>query len=113
MQDDISDFHLYDIGEFFPIQPIADYNAETGIILPPNPNLSGQLKEYSIEFDGYENVHVDVFGLVTNQNGPNIRTAWKLNPGSHDTTIVPAPGAVMLAAVGLCWLHKQYRLQCH
>ncbi|HEG44327.1 MAG TPA: hypothetical protein ENH94_09790 [Phycisphaerales bacterium] len=75
MQDNVSDFHLYDIGEFFPIQPVADYNAETGIILPPNPNLSGQLKEYQIEFDGFEQVHVDVFGLVTSQNGPNIRTA--------------------------------------
>lgn len=113
MQDNVSDFHVYDIGQFLPLQPISDYNADTSIILPPNPNVSGQLKEYSVEFDGFERVHVDVFGLVTSQNGQNIKTAWKMNPGSHDTTIVPAPGAVILASIGLCCLRKRRRWQCH
>ncbi len=110
MQDDVSDFYLYDIGEFFPIEPISDYNADTGIILGPNPNMLGQLKEYRIGFEGFETLHIDAFGLVSTEAGPNIRTAWKLNPGSHDTTVVPAPGAVMLTSLGIgCvgWLRKR------
>ena len=111
MQDDASDFYLYDIGEFLQVQTIPDYNAETGVISPPNPNFLGEQKEYSIGFDGFETVHIDMFGLVTTQNGPNIRTAWELNPGSHDTTIIPAPGAFILASIGIAfvsWRHKRH-----
>jgi hypothetical protein len=79
---------------------------------PPNPNLLGELKEYRIGFEGFATLHADMFGLVSTETSPNIKTAWKLNPGSHDTTIAAAPGAVSLAIIGLCWLRKRRRSQC-
>ena len=101
VKDDVSDFLVYDIGSFLDgIDDIYDYNAELGIIT--ETSSEGEIKEYSIQVDGFTYVHFDIYGLVDGK--------WEINPGSHDVTYIPAPGAVLLGGIGVAfvgWLRRR------
>jgi hypothetical protein len=104
LHDDVSDFLIYDIGSFDELEYIMDYNAEEGAPGGPSKQL-GELKTFTIEVTGFSWVHFDAYGLAD--------TNWKLSPGSHDTTYIPAPGSVLLGSIGIGlvgWLKRRRTL---
>ena len=112
MQDTVSDFLLYDIGDFLNnVDDINDYDADTGIVT--GTGSTGEIKEYSIEIDGFSWAHFDAYGLQTKLIDSKTETKWKISPGSHDTTYIPAPGAILLGGIGVCfvgWLRRRRTL---
>jgi hypothetical protein len=102
----VSDFLLFDLSEFFKSEKgLNNYNADNGGSITLDPNAQGEQKEYTVSFTGFSAVHFDVYGYITSVNGGGrIATTWNINPGSHDSTannVVPAPGALLLGAMGL------------
>jgi len=124
LQGKVSDFLIYDIGDFAndPFQLIHNYNADPcdpdGVYDPCNPDVSnttGELKTFTVEVSGFDWVHFDAYGLVTYIDGSSTSWEgdWKINPGSHDVTFIPAPGAVLLGSVGIGvvgWLRRRKAL---
>ena len=103
-QNAVSDFLLFDLDPFITsaAQGLHDYNADDGSITVAN-NSYGQERLYSVSFSGYDWVHFDVFGQTADGT-------WKINPASHDTTAVPAPGAILLGSLGVGlvgWLRRR------
>lgn len=102
--DDVADYMTFSIGDFNNSQVgMYDYNADTNSITF-NPNTTGEVKEYLVEISGYDWVHFDLYGNVIGSD------YWEINPGSHDLTFVPAPGAVFLGGIGVClvgWLRRR------
>ena len=105
LKGDVADFIVYNIDPFADVgDPISDYNADSGdadgeITLT---NSTGQINEYLVTVTGYSWVHFDMYGLTDK--------GWEMNPASHDTTWLPAPGAVLLGSVGVCfvgWLRRR------
>lgn len=116
-QDGVSDFLLFDLSAFDKGETgLNNYNAETGVITL-DAQAVGEQKDYSVSFTGFSQVHIDVYGLITTENGTQLRTTWDINPGSHDSTahghVVPAPGAFLLASTGLglvaAWRRRSVR----
>lgn len=105
--DAVSDYFTFSIGDFNNSQVgMNDYNADDGIITL-NPNTRGEVKEYLVEVSGYDWVHFDLYGHVIGSD------YWEISPGSHDLTYIPAPGAAVLGAVGICivgWLRRRRAL---
>ena len=127
LQGDVSDFLIYAIGDFEndPCQLIHNYNADPcdddGVYDPCNPDVStttGEVKTFMVEVSGFDWVHFDAYGLVTYIDGTEALTTswdgdWKISPGSHDLTFVPAPGSVFLGSVGIMivgWLRRRKML---
>jgi hypothetical protein len=120
-KDDVSDFIVYDIGDFLATEAkttVYDYDAETG---DTSGTGDGWIKEYKVSFEGYEWLHFDVIGFVTTQivagESEKTRSFWDINPGSHDVSTVPPkvpePSTLILLGAGLVglglWGRKRFR----
>ncbi len=101
-QEGVSDFLIYDLGEFFNLGPVNNYNTDEPIEYGAG---QGEERTYSVTMSGFESLHFDVYGLADD--------TWRINPASHDTTVIPAPGALLLGSVGMGivgWLRRRRTL---
>jgi len=112
LKSNVSDFLVYDIDPFTDVgDDIWDYNADDGSITPTG--TTGQIKEFTITISGYSWVHFDAFGFEGRGIDHKWKTSWDINPGSHDVTWIPAPGAILLGGIGVClvgWLRRRRTL---
>jgi hypothetical protein len=112
LQDSVSDFLIYDLGSFLGVYEVYDYNADD----PCNITLSntlGQVKSYTFASTGFSWVHIDAYGFEIRGIDHKLKTTWDINPGSHDLTFIPAPGAVLLGSFGIGivgWLRRRRTL---
>ncbi|MHC4571432.1 MAG: choice-of-anchor N protein [Planctomycetota bacterium] len=107
----VSYFVLYGIGDFDAVGPIHNYNADDGSI-NLKPNSLGEEKLFTVSVHGFDSVHFDAYGYETfiNGNPTEFKSTWDINPGSHDLTWVPAPGAILMSSIGVClvgWLRRR------
>ncbi len=99
-KEDVSDFLIYDLGAFINAGSVANYSTEDGIKYNAG---EGQEKTYSVIMSGFDWMHFDAYGLVNDNT-------WRINPASHDTTAIPAPGALLLGCMGMGivgWLRRR------
>jgi hypothetical protein len=111
LQNDVSNFILYGIGDFYNLGPIHNYNADNGGSITLEGE--GQEKTFEVSVSGFSWVHFDAYGFEVTDNGKVIRSTWDINPGSHDATFIPAPGAILLGGTGLVlvgWLRRRRTL---
>lgn len=99
--DATSDFLTYEVAASWAIgdattQTAPDYNASNGII--GTSNTPAVELDLLVERAGYTRVHIDVYALAKKSEADAGK--WKINPGSHDVTGIPAPGAVFLGGIG-------------
>lgn len=116
----ISDFLIYDIGDFAAFEAIHNYNADTAdsdYVAPPIPvtaNSLGQEKHFLVEITGFDWAHFDLYGMETTSQGKKFKSTWGIDPGSHDATyMIPAPGAMLLGSIGaglVGWLRRRRTL---
>jgi hypothetical protein len=91
----VSNFLIYDIGSFDNLGPVHNYNAETGAITEEG---TGEEKLFSVSVTSFSWAHFDVYGYVRNYR---CQSGWRINPASHDSTYIPAPGAILLSSIGI------------
>lgn len=99
----VSNFLIYDIGNFDNLGPVHNYNADAGTTTEEG---SGEEKLFGVSVTGFSWVHFDAYGYVQNCTS---KSGWKINPASHDCTYVPAPGAILLSSIGVLlvgWLRR-------
>jgi hypothetical protein len=107
LQDNVSDFLIYDLGPFAKDLGLNDYDASTGTITP-DPGALGEQKPFAVSFTGFSSLHFDLYGLYFSANQE--KAFWEINPDSHDATAlasaaaVPEPGTLVLLVTGLASL---------
>lgn len=125
LQDDVSNFLIYDLGDFEDDYLVPNYNADytdgdyvdpTDSAFPPTTGNLGEVKTYTVTVSGFSWVHFDAYGYeVIDGDVPvkNLVSTWDISPGSHDSTYIPAPGAILLGGIGVCivgWLRRRRTL---
>jgi hypothetical protein len=102
LKNEVSDFVIYGLGTFDNVGPTSNYNADNGgMISIDNNKKGGEEKTYSVSVSGFDWVHFDAYGYHVDDDGiTSFKNTWEISPGSHDTTFIPAPGAVLLSSIG-------------
>lgn len=122
LHDDISDYLIYDIGDFGNDELVYNYNADTDdpdYVPPEHPDFPpitgtyGEEMQFTVDITGFSSVHFDAYGYEYDGENRNLRATWDISPGSHDATYIPAPGAVLLGGIGVAlvgWLRRRRTL---